>query len=61
MFVLNFNGVREESGADIAGVGARDGDDGGLGQLVENPSRLNGGWRGERIDDVIEPDSSDCI
>lgn len=38
--VLNLNGVRELHGADIAGVGARHGDDGGFRQFLENPIGL---------------------
>lgn len=36
--VLEFNGVGEKHGADVTGVGARDGYDSGLGQLLENTS-----------------------
>lgn len=36
LFVLNLNGVRELHGADVASVGARDGDDGGFRQFLEN-------------------------
>lgn len=40
LLVLELDGVREKHGADIAGVRTRDGDDGGAGQLVEDPRRL---------------------
>lgn len=42
LFVLELDGISEEHGANIAGVGARDGDDGGLWQIVENPSEIGG-------------------
>jgi len=40
LFVLNLNCVRELHGADVAGVGAGDGDYGGFRQFLENPIGL---------------------
>lgn len=37
---MELDGVGEEEGGDVAGVGAGDGDDAGLGQLFEDPHRL---------------------
>ena len=56
LFVLKFNGVCEKHGADVAGFGSRNGDDRGLGQLVENPGYFEArlrcgeeqGWRHRR-------------
>lgn len=39
---MELDGISEEHGADIAGVGARDRDDGCLWQIVENPSEIGG-------------------
>lgn len=46
--VLEFDGVGEKHGADVTGVGARDGYDRGLGQLLEDASVLLGARREER-------------
>lgn len=49
LFVLNLNGVRELHGADVASVGARDGDDVGFRQFLENSIGIGAavpeGWR----------------
>ena len=37
LLVMNLDGVGEQHGRDVPGVGARDGDDGRPGQLVEHP------------------------
>lgn len=37
---MELDGVGEEEGGDVAGVGAGDGDDAGLGKLLEDPHRL---------------------
>lgn len=37
LFVTEFDGVGEEHGADVAGVGSGHGDDVGLGQFVKDP------------------------
>lgn len=37
---MELDGVGEEEGGDVAGVGAGDRDDAGLGQLLEDPHRL---------------------
>lgn len=39
---MNFNRVREEHGAEIRRLGPRDGQDGSLGQLLEDPISFHG-------------------
>lgn len=41
LIVLKFDGVGEKHGANVAGIGPGDGNDGGLGEFIENPLLLS--------------------